>query len=348
MRSAPLPAEDLETVLLRSASFWEAHRGATVLVTGGTGFIGRWITEAIQHANDALGNEMRLVLLTRDLRSSRRRLPHIFMRRDVEGIEGDVRTFDISDRGIDVCVHGAAAYDDPHSAARPIEVFDTIVEGTRRSLEIAARTDAARYLLLSSGAVYGKQPAEVVGVREDFDGAPSTLRPAAAYGNAKRAAEWLVAAAAERGAPSGSTIARIFSVIGPGMALDRHFAAGSFVRDALAGRSVGVRDGRPERSYIYAADLCTWLLRVLEQGKGGQAYNVGSEQVVSIAALAELVAAAGRTSVDYCGEAGDAALAPSRYVPDTTKAKVDLGLAEYTPMNIAIQKSLAWYRSCLA
>ena len=120
--------------------------------------------------------------------------------------------------------------------------------------------------------------------------------------------------------------------------------------DALAGQAIKVQgDGRPLRSYLYMADLCIWLLRILGSGASGQAYNVGSENAVSIAALARQVADAAGTDAAFKMQttASSDALAP-RYIPDTLKARQDLGLAEYTSLRTALLKTIHWSRSTTA
>ena len=74
--------------------------------------------------------------------------------------------------------------------------LDTIVEGTRHCLEFAAHVCACKFLLTSSGAVYGKQPPHLTHVSEDFTGSPEPLDPNSAYAEGKRAAELLCALAA--------------------------------------------------------------------------------------------------------------------------------------------------------
>jgi nucleoside-diphosphate-sugar epimerase len=349
---APLPQDDLDLVLSLTPEFWSRFGGARLFITGGTGFIGAWLLQVLQHANDRLGSRIELVVLTRDPERARQQAPHVLSRPDTSLLAGDVSTFAGPVGTLDFCIHAATDVGNPFKAGDPLKVFDSIVLGTRRVLDLALANGASRFLLTSSGAVYGSQPASLERVAETYVGAPDPLQPGAAYGNGKRAAEWLAAAYAAQALQAGfePCIARIFALIGPGLPLNGPFAAGNFVRDALAGQAINVQgDGRPLRSYLYMADLCVWLLRILASGASGQAYNVGSENAVSIAALArKIVDAAGtNTPIEIQTAAASDAPAP-RYVPDTLKARHGLGLAEYTPLKTALLKTIHWSRSATA
>ena len=351
MRAA-LPPEDLDLVLSLTPEFWSRFGGARLFMTGGTGFVGTWLLQAMQRANDRLGSNIELVVLTREPERARLHAPHVFSRPDTLLLAGDVSTFAGRVGKFDLCIHAATDVGDPLKTGNPVDVFDSIVLGTRRVLDLANASGVSRFLLTSSGAVYGPQPAGLERVPETYIGAPDPLQPNAAYGNGKRSAEWLAAAHAAQASQPGfeSCIARIFALIGPGLPLNGPFAAGNFLRDALAGQAIKVHgDGRPLRSYLYMADLCIWLLRILNSGASGQAYNVGSENAVSIAALARQVADAAGThaALNLQTTATHDSETP-RYVPDTFKARQDLGLAEYTSLHSALIKTIHWSRTTTA
>lgn len=343
------PAEDLDFVLAHTPAFFSRFGGARVLVTGGTGFIGSWLVQALQHANDTLTTGLELVVLTRDVARTRVRAGALFDRPDTQLIQADVGQALPPVGRFDLCLHAATDVGDPGRAGNPLQQYATIVDGTRRVLDLALAAGTRRLLLVSSGAVYGPQPATLDGIPEDYVGAPNPLAPAQAYGNCKRMAEWLACAYAQQAGAGAleACIARIFAVVGPGLPFDGPFAAGNFIRDTLAGRPIVIQgDGRPLRSFLYMSDLCIWLLRMLDVGRSGDAYNVGGQHAVSIAELARaVVAAAGTgTPIDIRGTADPATPAP-RYLPDTRKARSTLDLDDYTPLDLALRKTLAWTRA---
>ena len=345
-----LPSTDLDLVLTLTPDFWHRHQGARLFLTGGTGFIGQWLIQTIQRANDRLGSQIEVITLSRDPQRALANQPQVFGRQDIQLLHGDMTSFSPPDGPLDLCIHAATDVADPGRTGDALRTFDAIVNGTRRVLDLAHAKGVKRFLLTSSGAVYGPQPPELTHVPESYTGAPDMLQISAAYGNAKRAAEWLTCAySAQAGNGSGmeTTIARIFALIGPGIALDGPFAAGNFVRDILAQKPIVIEgDGCPVRSYLYMADLCVWLLRLLESGQSGQAYNVGSEQPLSIRELAEELVCASpyRCPIDVRQPTDSTAL-PPRYVPDTRKARQSLQLQEVTPLQVALQKTLQWSRS---
>lgn len=222
----------------------------------------------------------------------------------------------------------------------PIDRFQQIADSTRNLLDLAVRCQARRFLLTSSGAVYGPQPAHLERVDETWLGSPDPLNPANAYGMGKRMAEHLCALYAQAHGLD-TVVARCFAFVGPDLPLDVHFAIGNFIRDALWADAVTVAgDGSPRRSYMEQSDLARWLLELLLRGRSGQAYNVGSPEAISIVDLAHLVrdTLAPDKPVHILGQASDPS-ARSLYIPDLGKAGRELGLGIQVPLREAILRT---------
>jgi nucleoside-diphosphate-sugar epimerase len=335
-------SRDIDTVLQRVGPRFAHLAGKRILMTGGTGFIGRWLLASLLAANRlrALGCE--ITVLTRDHAGFSLRCPELACDPAVRLLSGDVRS-PLPDIGpIDVVVHGAA---DVARPAHPDITFDVCVQGMRRVLEAADRGGAQDMLVLSSGAVYGRQPATLGALPETWPGTHDPLDPRAAYGLGKLAAEWM---ALEHGRRHGVAvrIARCFAFVGPMLPMDGPFAIGNFIRDALDGRPIRITgDGTPLRSYLYASDMAAWLWRILIDGVPGRAYNVGGPQALSIAELARLVESTlGASAGVACLQAAEPGRAPERYLPDLARARSELGLEAWTDLPEAIRRTARWYR----
>ena len=338
----PLSEADLQHVLDHTGGLWEELRGGRIFVTGGTGFFGCWLLETFARANEQLGLNAQLLALTRSPEAFARKAPHLAGHPAITLWRGDVRDFDFPGGKFSHVIHAGTASGAP---VDPLEMFDTIVNGTRRTLDFAASGGVEKFLFVSSGAVYGPQPPGLERVPETCLGAPDPTDPNAAYGEGKRAAELLCTLFCKaRGIEV--KIARCFAFVGPHLPLDAHFAIGNFIRDALSGGPIRVKgDGTPVRSYLYAADLAVWLWTLLFQGTPGRACNVGSMEAVSIADLAGKVAAviSPETTVTI-QTPPDPSVLPARYVPDTTRAVRELGLRVRVSLEEAIRRTGAWHR----
>jgi len=343
-RANPLQ-DDLRHVLSHTREVWDDLRGRTLFITGGSGFVGSWLLETFLWANDCHGLNATAVVLTRDPAAFQRRMPHLTASPTIQLHHGDVRTFAFPDRQVSHVVHAASEASGGTGTEDPLSVFGTAVEGTRRVLDFATRVGVEKVLLASSGAVYGRQPPELLCVDEDFAGGPDPADPRSAYGEGKRAAELLGAAFAGQGSFEVK-IARGFAFLGPRLPLDRGFAVGNFLRDALRGGPIRVAgDGTPYRSYLYAADLAIWLWQILVRGRSCRPYNVGSDIAISISELARRVAAA----FDPAPEIEIACLAtpgvaPARYVPSVRRAETELGLRQTVELSDAIHRTVRYLR----
>ncbi len=318
-----------------------------LLLTGGTGFFGRALLRTWLDAFETGGAFPMVTVLSRS--------PSGFVDRYPEFSNLPWLRFQVGD----ICEPDTLPWGDSfshilHAAAdstlgpqlSPLQRFHQIVAGTRNLLEYAVACGARRFLLASSGGVYGPQPPAMERIPEDYHGMPDPLNPANAYSVAKRAAEHLCALYQDAH-DIEVVIARCFAFVGQDLPLDVHFAIGNFIRDALHGDSIQVSgDGAPLRTYLDQEDLAHWLLTLLERGRSGAAYNVGSDEVVSIAELAHRVRdllAPGKP-VEIRGQSDDMQ-GRNRYVPDIRKARKELGLTVRIPLAEAIRRAGAAHRA---
>lgn len=301
---------------------------SSILLTGGTGFFGRallrhWYQQAEQGIPMAP-----VTVLTRAPDAFRAKHPDLAQQPWLTLAAGDILDPRSLPRGstFSHIVH-AAADSTVGPQLSPLQRFDQIVTGTRHLLDFARQCDARRFLFTSSGAIYGPQPPDLAQMPEDHRGACDPLAAHDAYGNSKRAAESLCALYHDAYGLE-TVIARCFAFVGPDLPLDVHFAIGNFIRDALWRDEIRVNgDGTAIRSYLDQHDLAHWLLTLLARGQPGRAYNVGSDQAISIADLATLVRdqlAPGKT-VRIMKHA-HAATPRNRYVPSVERSRNEVGL----------------------
>jgi nucleoside-diphosphate-sugar epimerase len=338
--SSPL-ALDLDHILHHTKELWEELRGKQIFITGGTGFIGCWLLESFAWANARLDLHASALVLTRDFNAFQKKAPHLAANPAIKFIIGDVRDFTFPTGEFSHIIHAATSASAKLNSEDPLLMFDTIIEGTKHTLDFAAQCQATKFLLTSSGAVYGRQPANMTHISEDYCGAPDPADPNSAYGEGKRAAELLCSLHSKKYCIE-TKIARCFAFVGPYLPLDIHYAIGNFIRDGLNGGPIHVNgDGEPYRSYLYAADLAIWLWTILFKGESCRPYNVGSEEDVTIADLAHTVAQCFQKPVEVrIAKLADPYISPERYVPATKLARESLGIHQIVSLEDAIKSTI--------
>ena len=335
---------DLDYILQHTLAVWAELKNQRIFITGGTGFIGSWLLETFAWANRQLELNLKVTTLTRNLAAFSKKAPHLTQDPALLFVEGDVRNFIFPTDTFSHVIHGATEASARLNQDNPQLMLDTILQGTRRVLEFSAHARAKKFLLLSSGAVYGRQPPEVSHINEDYPGWPDSFNPQSAYAVGKRTAEHMCVLHAATHALQ-IKIARCFAFVGPYLPLDRHFAIGNFIRDGLEGKAVNVNgDGTPFRSYQYAADLIIWLLHIMVRGETCVPYNVGSENEISIVQLAQLIATSFTPALPVnIATLPDATKLSERYVPDVQRAQKKLGLTSRINLATAINRTISWH-----
>ena len=340
----PLPAADLEHVLQHTESIWPALANKTLLITGGTGFFGKWLLESWVAANKKFGLNSCAWVLSRDPMRFLRAVPQLANQSCLRFIAGDVREFSLPDDvSLDYVIHAATPASASVDMHDPLEMWKIIVEGTQRVLTVAGKHAMPKVLMVSSGAVYGEQPAHISHVDESYMGGPDPLNPRSAYGEGKRQAEHICALYA-KSYGLAFTVARCFAFVGPHLPLNSTYAVGNFIRDARNGGPVTI-NGCSEtlRSYMYAADLACWLWHLLVRGRHGEAYNVGSQAAITIGGLAQEIADFYRCAIVVKPPAQKAKF--SRYVPDVRRTESELGLRQRIDLTEALARTERYINS---
>ena len=280
---------------------------ASVLVTGGAGFIGSHIADALVADND--------VTVLDDLSSGKREnVPE-----EATFIEGDVRNAtDLAQVGdVDVIFHEAAVVSVAKSVEDPASCHEVTTDGTIRALEFARRQDA-RFVVASSAAIYGEP--EAVPVAEDHPTAPSSP-----YGIDKLTVDHYTRLYADL--YDLPTVAlRYFNVYGPRQtAGDYSGVISVFRRQALAGDPLTIHgDGSQTRDFVHVDDVVRANLAAATTGATGEAYNVGTGEETSVLELAETVRAVADSDSEIVHEdarEGDI----DRSLADISKASEQLG-----------------------
>jgi len=259
-----------------------------LLLTGGTGFFGRsLIRHYLAHRREF---RFGIVVLSRDPERFQSDYPELSACDGLTFHKGDIqlRASLPWQKSFSHVLH-AATDSTLGPSLSPLQRFQQIVEGTTNILDLAVATGARRFLLTSSGGIYGPQPSDLEAIPEDWRGSPPMEETSTAYSQAKRAAEHLCALYREAHGLQ-TVVARCFAFVGRDLPLNAHFAIGNLIQDSISAKQITVAgDGTPLRTYLDQSDLAHWLWTLMIEGLSGEAYNVGSNRVISIAELAYLI-----------------------------------------------------------
>ncbi|MEA1932087.1 MAG: NAD-dependent epimerase/dehydratase family protein [Euryarchaeota archaeon] len=247
--------------------------GRTILVTGGAGFIGSHIVDAVVDRND--------VRVLDSLSTGSRENLHP----DARLIEGDIRdeeTLDAAMKGVDIVFHKAAMVSVPASVEQPTACHDINGTATLKLLE-AARANDSRVIFASSAAIYG-HPDEL----PIAEAAPK--RPASPYGLEKLTADYYTRIYADRYGLETVNL-RYFNVYGPRQTGGQYSGViSTFLDQARAGEPITVEgDGEQTRDFVHVEDVVQANLRAATADRTGTSYNIGTGSNITIRELAETV-----------------------------------------------------------
>ncbi len=308
----------------------------TALVSGGAGFLGSYLCEALLKAGTA-------VVAIDDFSTGRAvNVAHLLAHPHFRLVEADVcQPLHLPGR-VDLVLHFASPASPPDYLRLPLETLRVGSVGTVNLLELARR-HGARFLLASTSESYGDP--QVHPQREDYWGNVNPVGPRSVYDEAKRFAE-ATTMAYRRTHAVDTGIARIFNTYGPRMRADDGRAIPTFIDQALRGDPLTVAgDGSQTRSVCYVDDLVEGLLRLLRSDLPGPC-NVGNPVEHRVLELAELVRelSGSASQVAYVPRPEDD---PCVRRPDITLAREALGWEPQVPVRDGLLRTIAWFREKL-
>lgn len=337
---------ELSDILSTNESF-EILKNKVIVITGARGLIGSELIETILYANEKYDLNCKIYGIVRNVEAAKERFKQYKNSNDLYLIQADINKDRIPiDEEIDYFIHGASNTHPMYYSTRPIETILTNTIGTNHVLEFASKHECKRFLFLSSVEIYGENKGDVDKFTEDYLGYIDSNTLRAGYPEGKRLGETLCQAYIKE-KNLDCVIPRISRAYGPGILKEDSKALSQFIQKAVNKEDIVLKSkGTQLYSYIYAADVVSAILFLMEHGETGEAYNLaGVESDVTLADLANYIAQTAGTKVifnipDEIESAGYSKA--TKALMDTTKIK-KLGWHSQYSIKDGIRRTLAMH-----
>lgn len=308
MNMTDLEKEDIAAVAQLPYD-WERLKNKTILLSGGTGFIGSFLLDVFRYRNEQYGDGIRVVSLSRRGGDSDGTV--LYKQADV--------TKPIAYSGsVDFILHLASNTHPKQYSEDPVGTILTNILGCEHLLRIAAEKNA-RFLLASSVEIYGE--GTQAAMDEQYCGYLDCNQARAGYNEAKRTCESLCQSYRKQYGIDFVTV-RLARIFGADRKKDSK-AMAQFLDKAVAGEDVVLKSSGLQRySYCYVADCANGIIKVLLDGECGQAYNLSEDdEGITLAGYAERIAKLAGKKVVYQIEAEDAVSKATCALLNTEKLK---------------------------
>ncbi|MDP2638326.1 MAG: NAD-dependent epimerase/dehydratase family protein, partial [Candidatus Levybacteria bacterium] len=316
--------DDIRNIALEIKKDAKVLSGKTILITGGSGFLGKYFLHTIWYLNkNFLSKPCKVISLDNYITGAEGNplsedKNFIFIKHDVR------KPFDIEDH-VDYIIHAAGIASPVYYMKYPLETLEVATLGTKNMLEFARMNKVESFLFFSSSEIYGDPDPNFVPTPETYLGNVSCVGPRSCYDESKRLGETLCMIYNKIYKIPTKTV-RPFNIYGPGMMPNDNRVVPRFLTSALKKESLPVHaGGNQTRTFCYISDAITGFFKVLLSQNNGDVFNVGNDDhEVNMMTLAQIVSKIFNKkveikSIEYPSfyPQGD----PKRRSPDLTKIR---------------------------
>lgn len=324
--------------------------GKTLLVAGGSGFIGGYFLDVVSFLNEKyFDKKCKLICLDNLISGKESRISHLLPKDYFKFINHNLSLPFRYKGDIDFIIHAASIASPTFYRKYPIETIEVNVLGTRNLLQLAVEKKAKSFLYLSSSEIYGDPSPENIPTPETYWGNVSSIGPRACYDESKRLAETMCMIFFNKyNLPV--KIARPFNVYGPGLRLEDKRVLPDFLKNALNGEPIIMySDGTDTRSFCYISDAIRGFFKILLSNFNGETFNVGNDsEEISMGNLAKVISELfdNKTEIVYKKSSDRNYLKdnPRRRCPDLTKIRKLLNYEHKINLKTGLKKIIEWYK----
>jgi len=344
-----ITSRDLKNIVERIKTEAKALEGKTILISGGSGFIGTYINAVLYMLNrKVLKTKCKVISIDNYITGSKKNFLLNIKDKNFKLLDGDIRLPVITNEKVDYIIHAAGLASPYYYKKYPLETIESAIIGAKNLLELARVTKPASFLLFSSSEIYGDPDPESVPTPETYAGHVSSVGPRACYDESKRLAETLCITYHQiYNIPI--KIVRPFNIYGPGMKHIDYRVIPTFIYNGLQGKDLPVHDkGVQTRTFCYITDAIVAIFKVLISGKSGEVYNIGNDKPeIGMFELAQIIAdmlnnkaKPRRKNYPQNYPAGE----PQRRCPDLTKIRTQLKFEPQVDLKTGLKQTILWFK----
>ena len=313
-------------------------KNKTVIVTGGTGFLGSWICKTVLNMGG------KIICIDNFSTSSKKNFDELKDLKNFEFINKDVNQLDLSELpNADFVFHFASRAAPDNYKLHPIDTLETNSNGTKKMLDYSLQHNSI-FIFASTSEIYGDPT--IVPTPESYYGYVNTVGERSCYDEGKRYAESLIHAYTQEH-DVDTRIIRIFNTYGPGIRPDGSYgrAVSRFILQCLKNEPITINgDGSQTRSFNYVTDTISGIFSILlNESFKGKPVNLGNNYEMTILELAKIIKklTGSKSIVQHISETPDD---PKRRCPDTTLLETT-GWKQKISLEFGIDQTIEWIKN---